>query len=268
MKKQPKQRRFPVKPVITFILVFLACYAFLVYLNRTLRNLPYFKVKNIIVNQQDAHEFSYLKGRPIFELDLKKESRYIAQVYPYYEKVRVIRILPNSLFVDFVKRKPVAYLKLSRYFYIDEKLVLWEAGEQEAAQLPGGSIPVITGMDAKITAPKTGRMYALPELVFVVELIKEARGQKILKDYKIHTIEIKNLSNITLFMEVDFTPLDTGKGKYISKCKDIEIKVSVSNVKEKTNILTGLFLQLQHDLCTIQYIDLRFKDPVIKFNDA
>lgn len=269
MKKQQRQWKFPVKSTVILIILFLVLYSALVYLDRTISNLPYFKIKDIIVNQGDAAEFYYLKGHNIFKLDLKKEARYIAEVYPYYEKVRLIRILPDSLFIDFVKRQPIAYIKLSRYFYIDEKLILWDISDQQAGQLQDGGIPVILGMDTKIANPKTGKTYAFIELRFAVEIIKEINAQQALKGCRISKIDIKNPSSISFFVVVNSSaPLPTTKAKGFLKCDDIEVKMSIGDSKEKISILTGLFSQLRNDLCKIKYIDLRFREPVINFNNA
>jgi hypothetical protein len=48
----------------------------------------------------------------------------------------------------------------------------------------------------------------------------------------------------------------------------LEVKIGQDNVKERIAILSGVIAQSRNDLANIKYIDLRFKDTVIKFNDV
>ena len=48
----------------------------------------------------------------------------------------------------------------------------------------------------------------------------------------------------------------------------LEVKISEGNIVEKIAIMSGLIKQEKGNLDKIKYIDLRFKDPVINFQDA
>jgi hypothetical protein len=47
-----------------------------------------------------------------------------------------------------------------------------------------------------------------------------------------------------------------------------EIRIGNDNIKQKVSALNALFTQLMNDPGNIRYIDLRFKEPVIKFRDV
>ncbi len=113
-KNQLKVPRLPFKSIFIAAIASLMIICFIVYLARTLRQLDFFKIKEVIIAKGNSADLSYLKGQNIFALDLKQESRYILQSYPTYKKIRLVRILPDRLFVDFVKRVPLAYIKLYR----------------------------------------------------------------------------------------------------------------------------------------------------------
>lgn len=213
---------------------------------RTLKTLDYFKIKDIVIKETASVDLSYLKGRNILSVNLKEESRYASQLYPDYKKVRLMRILPNRLFVDFIRRRPLAYIKLYRYFCVDEDAVLFDIPDSGKEDLP-----VISGLDTKIFGPKVGQKYNIKELETSLEIIKEVQKNKLLKDYKIKKIDVASLSNTSFF---------TASG--------LEVKLGQDNIKDKINILSGLLLQVKNDLGNIKYIDLRFKEPVIKLNDV
>ncbi|MDD5730195.1 MAG: hypothetical protein PHN57_03595 [Candidatus Omnitrophica bacterium] len=254
MKKQPKQWGPAAKLIITGILVFVAAYSLIVILGRTLKNLDYFKIREIIANETVPEDFSYLKGRNIFSLDLARESRYISGLYPGYKKIRLIRILPNQLFVDFIKRKPLAFIRLNnRYFYVDKEMAVWDPGV-----IPQDfGMAVILCSEARSYYSSKSRTLNIPALGFALYLVQESLTNKVLKDYKIKIIDIKNPNQIS------FLIYSQSQGQ-----ADLEVKISQEEAKRKIGILTGLLTQAKNDLANVQYIDLRFKEPVIKLKNA
>jgi hypothetical protein len=48
----------------------------------------------------------------------------------------------------------------------------------------------------------------------------------------------------------------------------LEVRIGTDNIKNKMMMLAGIFLQSKNDILNIKYVDLRFKDPVIKLRDA
>ena len=239
--------KLPIKPIIVIIVSFLLIYFITWNLGRILKNSNYFKIKDIVTNgEKEELEFSYLKGRNVFNLDLKKESEYVSELYPTYKRIRLIRVLPNRLYVDFLKRIPLGIIKLYRYFRVDEDSVLFDASEiQEESNLP-----LILGLEKKIFGPKLGKKYNIRELVLAIDIIKEAKINKAFKDYKIKRIDVANSADASFFVS-----------------DVLKVKIGQGNIKDKLNILSGLLIQEKDELGNIEYIDLRFREPVIKFNE-
>jgi putative ubiquitin-RnfH superfamily antitoxin RatB of RatAB toxin-antitoxin module len=53
-----------------------------------------------------------------------------------------------------------------------------------------------------------------------------------------------------------------------TKQKILEVRISQGNIVEKVAVMSGLMNQERNNLANIKYIDLRFKEPVIKFKDV
>lgn len=241
--------------IITFVILF-----FIVAASKSnLKNLSYFLVKDILAKGIDSingpyyyrgarpPDLSYLKGRSIFNIDLNEEAKQLSQLYPAYKKIRLVRILPNRIFADFVIRKPLAVVKLYRYFLVDEDALLFDT----VADIRECDLPVISGLETKLFGPKPGKVCSnTKELILALRVIKEARGSG-LKDYKIKTVDVTNAVNAS------FSILD-----------NLEIKIGENDIKNKMGILKNLLIQAKNDLRNIKYIDLRFKEPLIKFKDA
>jgi cell division septal protein FtsQ len=250
------------KKIIIASFVFLLIAAFF-YLRNILRNLDYFRVKDVVVNAEGSGDFSYFKGRNIFDIDITKEAEYIYQAYPGYKRIKVIRVLPNRIFIDFVKRRPMAVLKLYRPFSIDEELVLFETGKESLAS----ELPLIIGLETKIFGPKSGTRYSIKELSRAMEIIKFIQNNRAFRDYKIKTIEVHNASYLSCFISIPWA-LYGNAGKELASGADIlQVKFSQEGLEGKLDLLARLFGQIRNDLNRISYIDLRFKEPVIKYKD-
>ena len=248
----------PIKLVISGITIIVALLFIIGYLAVALQNLDYFKIKDIAVNRPEgAFDFSELLGRNIFRIDLKKESRYITELYPVYKNIRLFRILPNRLFIGFTDRNPLAYVKLYRYFCVDSDLALFELPQGQEAW----DLPVIIGLERKIPGPRPGKRYNIKELITALNIIKEIETNSLFKKYKIERIDITNPANISCFI----SRLDYSNVQAAADFQVLEVKVGQDDISDKFRVLAGLFTQLKDDISNIKYIDLRFKEPVVKF---
>ena len=261
VNKSTQKLRIKVWPIIFGIIIigvicFIAGYSW-----RQLLALDYFKIKDVITRDADAANLSYLKGRNIFNIDLSREADYILRCYPNYSRVKLIRVLPNRIFVDFIKRKAVAWVKLYKDFTVDQEGVLFNpTGEPQEFELP-----LILGLETKIFGPKPGKKYNIKELWVALSIIRETKRNRILRNLKIKKIDVSQPANTSFFM--NFMP---GIPNYtnmqvIAGSEFFEVKIGQGEIREKINILAGLIIQGKKQLPNIKYIDLRFKEPVIKF---
>ena len=252
--KKPKINLLPLikvrllwRNLIIFIISFIAIAIIVGYSWKKLRSLEYFKIKDVIANESKASEFSYLIGRNIFNIDLRNESNYISELYPNYYKIRLIRVLPNRVFVNFVVRRPLAIVKLYRYFIVDENRVLFD--QRTGSQV--SDLPVIVGLETKIFGAKSGKKYNARELELALDIIKELNNNKTLRDYKIKVVDVSKPVNTLLFLE-----------------GGLEIRIGEEDFKNRFSLLNTLLVNIKNDLHNIKYIDLRFKEPVIKFKNV
>jgi cell division septal protein FtsQ len=227
--------------------------------------LDFFKVREIIVRENVYQEgpvgidLAYLKGRNIFSINLERESAYLSRLYPDYKQVRLFRLFPSRLVADFIKRRPIAYVKLYRLFYLSDELVLFSV----PAGIADSRLPVITGLERKIPAPQSGSRYACRELVLALKVMREVRLNQALGDYKIKRIHAASLDNFSFYLLYAAAPQP---GLTLPEVGLLEVKVNAGNLRDKINILAGLLNRLKNQRQMLSYIDLRFKDPVIKLN--
>lgn len=250
MKKQ--KIKFPIKLIFIILIVLIGIFT-LRAVSRNLKNAPFFKITDIIMKENNSLDLSYLKGRNIFSVDLNKEAKRLALNLINYKKIRIIRVLPDRLFVDFVKRKAFAYVKLYRYFCVDDDGLLFD----EPLEAFDPNLAVILGLDTKIFGPKTGTLYNNSELLLALNILKEFKKNKALGGYQIKTIDVTTPVNAAIFLSLNQAPGSIDR-------PTLEVKIGQNNFVDKINILSSLLAQTNNERNNIKYIDLRFKEPVIK----
>lgn len=251
------------KPVFWLAIIFLALWIIISYSLKVIGGSGYFVVKEIVSNNSTWIDLSYLKEKDILNLDLNQEARRILSFCPECSAVKVVRVLPNRIFVDFLRRKPIAIVKLYKYFAIDERGIFFNLSDD----WPKDSLPLILGLESKVFGPKQGKKYNSKELSCCLGIIKEVGFNKAFKDYRVTKIDVTTPGTITFFLlsAVNLASQDILSGQVSPGV--IEIKLSLDNIKPKLAILSGVFISSKNDLGAIKYVDLRFNEPVIKFNE-
>lgn len=253
--RRPKLK-LPLKSIVVTITLLLGCFSLIAYVSKTLRTSDYFRIKDIITRPDNAIDLFFLKGRNIFSVDFANEARYILDSFPEYSRVKLVRVLPDRIFVDFIRRNPLAYVKLYRYFAVDEEGTFFYATNQPQ----DAELPIILGLETKIFGPKLGRRYNNPELMLALNIIKETQRSKAFKNYKIKKIDVSSLASASFFIALPQLATILPK--------DLEVKLGAEKIKDKIIILSDLIATQKSDLGNIKYIDLRFKEAVIKFIDV
>jgi hypothetical protein len=258
-----KKRKFklPLKIIILPVIILLAISLLLGYIWEVLITSDFFAVKQIFVRNSEA-SFDYLKGRNIFKLDLNNESQRALAKCADCRKVRFLRILPNCVIVDFLRRQPVALVKFYKIYSVDQDGVFFSpTGLPEEAGLP-----LIYGLETKIFGPKPGVKYKRPELNLALTLIKEFKLIRTLRPFTLKKIDVAKPESAKIFILLPGQPVNYIKPVAQPGWVGFEVYVGEGNIRQKLMILGGLLIQAEKELMNIKYIDLRFKEPVIKLN--
>ncbi len=261
MKKQ--KFKLPLMVILVPVIILLAISLLLGYIWKVLTTSDFFTVKQVFV-RDSGQSFEYLKGRNIFKLDLNNESLRALSKCADCRKVRFLRILPNCVIVDFLKRKPVALAKFYKNYAVDQQGVFFSPiGTAEEADLP-----VIYGLETKIFGPKPGVKYKRPEIDLALSVIQEFRVNRTLRGFSLKRIDVANLQSAGLFVLLPKQAVDYTKPIPQVGWVGFEVRIGEGSIKQKLMILGGLLMQADKEWAGIKYIDLRFKEPVIKLNNV
>lgn len=260
MKKQ--KFKLPIKIILILAIILLAFSLLIGYIWKVLTTADFFAVKQVVVRNSDV-KFDYLKGKNIFSLDLQAYSWKALLSCPDCRKIRFARVLPNCIFIDFVKRKPEALVKFYKNFAIDEQGLFFPPSNT----IEEAGLPVIYGLETKIFGPKMGVSYKLVEINLALNIIKEFKNNKSFRGFTLKRIDVANVDSAGFFILAPKQIVDYTKSSPQAEWIGFEVRIGESNIREKMMVLGGLVIQAAKEWANIKYIDLRFKEPVIKLNN-
>ncbi len=210
-------------------------------------NSPYFTVRSIVINNDRGfsldNEESKLKkiysGKNIFKVDLRYMKNMIGKDLPQLKKVEARRELPNVLVVDIFSRLPAAVIETSGGIVVDKDGVVLTIGEGKKDLIN------IVGLKYFLNVPHRGERIDTPSLNKALNLINVIDTRMSSYKDKMEYIDISDKNN--LILGVEGVPVKMGIDGFLSKLKILEEMINDPNIKFND----------------INYIDLRFKDPVI-----
>jgi len=204
-------------------------------IKKSLENLPYFKIEEIVFEDEKLN-LDYLRGSSIFNINLKEISQELSFKYPEFKEIILNFRLPSKLNIEVKEHRPLAKLILNREFFVDEEARIFL--ESHFLDL---DLPLITGLQNRIARPQVYKKYQIPELLLGLDLIK-------ICSYKIKRIEASKKEDLTFFLN-----------------EGIKIKIGHRDYPERLERLSLLMKEFEEKIEDIDYIDLRFSDPIVKF---
>lgn len=232
--------------------VFIAAVCF--YVVFALGKSGFFTIREIKVRDNRPIEIPGLTGRNIFSVDLRKKALSAMRRYPRYCRIRIYRVLPDRIYVDFSERKPLACIKCEHPVLVDESGFLFPLPEGTQA---GQDLPVIEGLGGKLGLSSYGKRQSFAQLQLALSVIKGFEAYPSLGILRIRNVEVNGAGAVAgiVFKEDD------------SRAQEMQVKFGGERIGEKIGILATIFGHYSGDLRNISYIDLRFSEPVIKYRE-
>jgi len=209
----------------------------------------FFAIEEVSISSDRGYAFAagrkklerlYL-GRNIFSVDLDHTATLIKNDFPQLRKVEVRRRLPEVLEVDIVSRRPAARIH-SAGVVIDREGVVLAAGEKE------DGLVTIRGLNFFLNVPARGskvRNASLEKaLILISGLNRKMPGRK----EEIEYIDIADSKNLILGIS------------------GVTVKMGADDLAGKIDALNDILTDPNVDTDDVNYIDMRFDEPVISLN--
>jgi cell division septal protein FtsQ len=212
-----------------------------------LLNNSFFIIKKVTVNGQNNISFPvgqkkindlYL-GRNILSIDLNHASIMIAESFPQLKKVEVRRVMPSTLDVDVIIRKPVATIGNGNKLMVDREAVV------VTSMRPPVNLIRITGLNFFLRKPRTGEKIKAPQIIKALSLLDLLEKKNIVQKYDVEGINVSDRNNMLI------------------KVEGVTVKMGEGDFPQKVSRLQGMLEDPGINMKGVEYIDLRFEEPVI-----
>ncbi len=234
---------------LKFLILFLV-FAFLVVALtrstvRSFKDAKMFRIKAVVLAPSlqfiEPKQISYLEGKNIFSVDLKELHRRLQTQYPNVEDLKVYRRFPDKIYIVAKRRDPVAVFS-SR----GKDMVIDEQGYAIAFDAKGyPDLPTINGVKLE-QQPVLGKHLNSKEIEIALRIMRLMREQEDLKKFEIVSFQIESLSQIQMILD-----------------NKVRVIMDRDRVEAKLQQLALVLSQGNLDLNQINYIDLRFKQPIL-----
>jgi cell division septal protein FtsQ len=246
--------RFSFNIVLVGIFSLAGIFFLMLFVSRYLTSSNYFIIKhcdylgplNKSIQKSESNHATELIGQNIFKVDLQKTAERLCRMYSNYKSISLGRMLPDRILINLKPRQAVARVELSEYFYVDGEGVLFRLIEQDDSL----QLPLIIGLKNRIPNPQSGAKYNESSLQAILKFINSLNKTEVLAErLKIAKINLANVNDVFLFT--------------ITDCK-INLG-TIDSLSKDLSILQRLIGEIDTDLDKIEYIDLRFREPAVKY---
>ncbi|MCK5012399.1 MAG: cell division protein FtsQ/DivIB [Candidatus Omnitrophica bacterium] len=245
-KKNSKTRPFIIKFILITFLVAGIGFSISCGVIYLFENTKYFKIQSITIDPSlqfiNKRDLRNLKGKNIFEIDLKAIQRRLSYKYPQASELKVMKRFPNRIAVVAKQRHPLAQVQIKdRIATLDEEGVVLSSGGQARKDLP-----LIVGVRGDSRKLVRGLPFKGADIQTALKITNLFQANKSLSSYSIDRINVENLSKI-----------------YFTLSNDLEVILDRNNTSQRIKVLGVVLSQGKLDMKHVKYIDLRFKEPII-----
>jgi cell division septal protein FtsQ len=251
-----KRKQVSVSPSIVkgvfLLLIFVAIFVFIFSeIKDFFLNSPYFRIKTIVIEDPnlqfiEKQDLARLKGKSIFLVDANQLQRQLAFRYPQVAALKVMKNFPNQISIVARKRFPLAQVAFhNRLLTVDVNGAVLSLDSSLDPNLTS-----VSGIKLNNGRLSVGSLIKDDRLTMALKLIRQIKMTPSLGNIKITKINMESLSGIEIYLPNDF-----------------KIILDQDSAQDKLNVLAMILSQRQVDLNTLNYIDLRFNEPVLGKKD-
>ncbi|MDD4201935.1 MAG: cell division protein FtsQ/DivIB [Candidatus Omnitrophica bacterium] len=239
------------KKCFPFLLVLLILLVLGFALRNYIMRIKYFRVKSIVIvnNTGQSRDISFLKtiketenikGENIFKVNIKWLEYQLNKNYPQIKNIVVKRVLPDRIELMVDQRVPLASINAFGQYAIDNDSTVLVYDQATMSDLP-----LITGF--KIwTKPSIGEKISSDRVELAKSVLSIFYNVPEIKKHGIKSIDVSNPKNLIVQLN-----------------GPIEIRMGQQDFSEKIKKLQFILQDKNIDVKGLEYIDLRFEDPVL-----
>lgn len=208
-----------------------------------------FKIREVVSKESlrfiRTRTLERLIGQSIFDVDLYTIQRRLQVEYPQIDHLRLYRQFPNRIYVDAIRRDPFAVVMVRHTQVLVDK-----DGIVMSLTVPAThKFPVISGLIFEQNAV-VGKPLGQSDLPLALTILRSFKDNPHLESMPVLTLDLTNLSEIKCIL-----------------ANQLKVIIAEDNIQQKIVKLGVVISQGKIRAEDINYIDLRFKDPILNYKD-
>jgi cell division septal protein FtsQ len=248
-RKSTTSGRHTVFFAYTLVFVFILFVLFFVgrQVNDFLYSSPVFLVKEVVTPADlqyiDAQTLQRLVGKNILRVDLVSLQHQLQARYPEIDQLKIFRRFPSQIVLTAKRRQAFVCLSTGKQDLLLDK----EGYVLSVNAMAGTRLPIIRGVPL-LRGVVLGKPLRDPELIVALKIVSVFEESDILRKYELSFVDVENPSKILLLFS-----------------NNLNVLLDKDKIDNVSSQLVLLLAQENLNLNTIDYIDLRFKEPVIRW---
>lgn len=179
----------------------------------------------------------------LWDLDLQAFAAGLKRQQPWLKDVRVIRQLPNAIQIDVIPRLPVAQVRLDRWYPVDREGFLLP----QATGVPSTQLIRLTGFERSRTALAVGKTNTDERLLLALRVLQQWRKNAPPLARRLAEVNVADPHALRFILD-----------------GDLEVRCgSEPELDMQLKRLATALKAIARQPLTVQYIDVRFPEPVI-----
>ncbi len=138
-----------------------------------------------------------LLGQNLWRVNLPAVQRSTALANPAFKGVRVWRAWPQRIVVEAWPRTPVAQIRTSQYYLVDEEGFLLPQG----APSPMAQLPIVDGIEMPGVRLVPGQVNTAERLKVALAALRAWRAAPDMRAHRLLRLDVANPSQVTLYLD-------------------------------------------------------------------
>ncbi len=215
-----------------------------------------FRVSQVVMPAEPAFKLRRpLIGENLWALDIRALADELSAQQPSLKEVRVIRQLPDVVRVEAVQRRPIAQVRIDRWYSVDP----------DGFVLPGGSaVPIeglirLVGFERSGIVLRPGRVNAEERLQLALRVLGLLRRAPAGIARRLTEVNIADPQQIKFLIALSGARASVG-----AEIDEIEVRCGTEEeLSAHLERLRAALKALARQPVAVRYIDVRFQEPVI-----
>ena len=179
----------------------------------------------------------------LWELDVEALAAALKQQQPWLQEVRVTRQLPDTLVIEPIERRPIAQVRVDRWYPVDGDGFILPTG----SSAPTEAVTRLVGLERGGTALKVGKENSDERLRLALRVLQAARQAPALASRRLSEVNVADPQQLRFVVDEE-TEIRCGS--------EVELEAHLGR-------LQAAWKAIAKQQLGVRYIDVRFPEPVV-----